>query len=212
MPKLIHACFVKNEAHCIERMLTSILPYVEESYILIDNKTTDNTVELARNKGCHVEEYQFENFAKAKNTLLKWVSGKSDWLFGLAPDETITPDFGEDLKKTVNEIHKSDIDGVYFARRHWRDLEMKKEYTKQNWYPDWQQRLLRNDYPRIHCINYVHEVTVGTRRKIWVKKDLHHFNMYWKKRIEYNWERLNVLYNDLKQEQRKDGGKNIWPN
>ena len=212
MPKLIHTCFVKNEAHCIEQMLDTVLPHVEESYVLVDDATTDNTAELAKNKGCNVQLYTFDNFAKAKNTLLKWVNGKSEWLFGLAPDEKITPQFGKDLNQMVNDIHKSDVDGVYFSRRHWSDLEMQKEYTKQNWYPDWQQRLLRNDYPRIHCINYVHEVTVGTRRKLWIKKDIHHFNMYWKPRIEYNFDAMNTLYRKLQAKQREDGGKNIWPN
>ena len=39
MPKLIHAVFVKNEAHCIENMLKSVLPCVDASYVLIDDRT-----------------------------------------------------------------------------------------------------------------------------------------------------------------------------
>lgn len=211
MPKLIHATFVRNEAHDIEMMLDTILPYVEESYIMIDDRTTDNTKELAEAKGCHTKLFTFENFGKTKNTLYKWLAGKSDWVFGLAPDEKITPDFGENLIDLVNKVHKTSIDGVWFCRRHWSDLDMEQEYTKQNWYPDWQMRLVRNAYPRIHFIHYVHEWQVGIRNDLRVKADIHHFNMYWKPRLNYNFDEMNKLYKKLQAAQRADGGKNIWP-
>jgi len=52
MPKLIHSCFVKDEEHCIAMMLESVLPYVEESYIVIDDRTIDSTEEIAKSYGC----------------------------------------------------------------------------------------------------------------------------------------------------------------
>jgi len=213
MAKLIHATLVKDEEHCIANMLKTVMPYVSESYIMIDDRTTDNTEEIARSFGCNIEYATFENFAKFGNTLRKWISGKSDWYIGLAPDETIAPDFGEMLQSLVDQIHETDIDCVGFPRRHWSDLEMQEEYTKQNWYPDFQYRLTRNDYPRIHLKNYVHEWLVGTRKRITIKnKDIHHFNMYWKPRIAYNFEEMNILYEKLKAKHRKDGGVDIWPN
>lgn len=211
MSSLIHATFVKDESHDIEMMLETILPYVDGSYVMIDDRTKDNTKELAEAMGCHTKLFRFENFGKTKNTLYDWVSGKSDWVFGLAPDEKITPDFGEELKVFVGKINPTDVDGVWFCRRHWSDLEMKQEYTKQNWYPDWQLRLIRNAYPRIHFINYVHEWQRGLRKEMRIQADIHHFNMYWKPRIDYDFEAMNQLYNKLKLAQRKDGGKNIWP-
>lgn len=211
MPKLIHATLVRNESHCIARMLETVLPHVDESYVMIDDRTTDNTEEIARSYGCHTMPATFENFAKFGNTLRRWISSKSDWYIGIAPDETITEDFGKMLKPLIAEIHETQVDVVGFCRRHWSDLEMKDEYTKQNWYPDWQYRLIRNDYPRIHLINYVHEWLVGDRKRIQVRADIHHFNMYWKPRINYNFEEMNKLYNALKAKQRKDGGHDIWP-
>jgi len=211
MPKLIHAAFVKDEEHCLAMMLDTVLPYVEESYLMIDDRTTDKTQEIAESYGCHTKLFTFKNFAKTKNSLMYWVKDKSDWIFGLAPDEKITEHFGEKLLQIVSDLDEKPIDGVYFSRRHWCDLEMKKEYTKQRWYPDWQQRLLRNDFPRIHMINYVHEVAVGLRRSIWIQEDLHHFNMYWKPRIAYDFEKMNAFYNELKKKQSLDGGKDIWP-
>lgn len=211
MPKLIHATLVRDEEHCIENMLKTVLPHVEESYVMIDDRTTDNTEEILRDYGCHVKHAKFENFAKFGNTLRLWIQGKSDWYIGIAADETITDDFGRMLPKLIEEVHPTEIDVVGFCRRHWSDLEMKKEYTAQNWYPDWQYRLIRNDYPRIHLINYVHEWLVGDRKRVQLKADIHHFNMYWKPRINYNFAEMNKLYNELKRRQRSDGGGNIWP-
>lgn len=211
MPKLIHATMVRDEEHCIENMLKSILPYVDESYVMVDDRTTDRTEEILRDHGCNVKYATFENFAKFGNTLRRWIGDKSDWYFGLAADETISKKFGEMLKPLVDQIHGSDVDCVRFPRRHWLDLDMKDEYTKQNWYPDWQNRLYRNDYPRIHLVNYVHEWPTGIRKTVSVKEDIHHFNMYWKPRISYNFDEMNKLYNKLKNKQKADGGRDIWP-
>lgn len=212
MPKLIHITFVKNEEHCIRNSLESVLPYVDDSYILIDDTTTDNTKYICDSMGCHTKYFKFENFGKAWNTLLCWVSGMGGWLFSIAPDERINKDFGEMLRPLFNQINDSEIDVVGFPRRHWLDLEMKEEYTLQNWYPDYQYRGLRNDYPRIHLVNLVHEWIVGDRKRILIKdKDIQHFNMYYKKRINYNFDEMNKLYNRLTEEQKKTGGINIWP-
>lgn len=209
--KLIHATLVKDEEHCISRMLESVLPYVDESYVLIDDRTTDNTEKILVEHGCHTKLVRFENFGKCGNTVRKWVSGKSDWVFELAPDETIGEDFGKMLKPLAEEIQNTAIDGVWFCRRHWCDLEMENEYTKQNWYPDWQFRLYRNDYPRLHLVNYVHETPVGLRASIRVTADINHFNVYWKPRMNYDFEKMNQLYISLQEKQRRDRGYDIWP-
>jgi len=212
MPKLIHATLVRNEEHCISRMLDSVLPYVDESYVMVDDRTTDKTEDILKSYGCHIKYAKFENFGKFGNTLRKWISGKSDWYFGLAADETIGIEFGKMLKPLVEQIDPTDVDVVGFPRRHWCDLEMKEEYTKQKWYPDYQYRLVRNDYPRLHLINLVHEWLVGDRNRIQIKgQDINHFNVYWKPKINYNWDEMNQLYGRLTEEQKKTGGKNIWP-
>ena len=212
MPKLVHAVFVKNEAHCINNMLDSVLPYVDESYILIDDSTTDDTQKIAEARGCKTELFTFENFAKAKNILLKWVNVNTDWLIGIAPDETVDESFWEAVYKMLPVINDSEIDVVRFPRRHWLDLEKTNEYTEKNWYPDWQGRLLRADFPRIHLVRYVHEIVHGARRAIEVKEnDIHHFNLYWKARVDYSWDNMMKFYDELQVIDRKQRGTNIWP-
>jgi len=87
-----------------------------------------------------------------------------------------------------------------------RDLKGESE-----WYPDWQQRLLRIDYPRIHAVRYVHEVIVGVRKSIYVQNDIHHFNTYWKPKLGFNWNEMLLFYEKLKLQQTIESGSNIWP-
>jgi glycosyltransferase involved in cell wall biosynthesis len=212
MPKLIHATFLKDEEHCVEMMLKSILQWVDASYILIDDRTTDRTREICLDHGCHIMDYTFENFGKFRNKQLSWINDKSDWIFGLTADEMILEEFGQQLKPLVEKIHGTDIEGARFPRRHWYDLERKKE--RKEWYPDWQLRIIKNgQYPRIHYHGYVHEVPIGVRKALMIQNlEVHHFNCYWKPRIKYNWDEMNNLYNKLKIKQQAEGMTDIWPN
>lgn len=213
MPKLIHAIFVKNEAHCIENMLKSVLPCVDASYVLIDDMTTDKTKEILDDYGCNTKLFKFENFAKTKNTLLQWVNNKCDWLLGIAPDETIEPAFGKMVRTLIDKAEATELDAFYFPRRHWADVDKTVLDPRDKvWYPDKQARLLRSDFPRIHMVRYVHEVVSGVRKSMFIKdNDIHHFNCYWKKQIDYDWEAMNKLYKSLDVLHKKEGGKNIWP-
>jgi glycosyltransferase involved in cell wall biosynthesis len=213
MASVISINFMKDEAHCVGMMLDTLQPYVKENYVIIDDRTTDNTKEICDSRGCYTKYFKFENFGKTWNTLLKWVNGKSDWMFVLAPDETIEEKFGRSIEDIVSRIHDSKVDGVWFPRRHWADLDMiERAEQDAGWYPDWQLRLIRNDYPRIHMKHYVHEWPVGLRESIRISNlEFNHFNMYWKPRVDYNFDKMNELYNTLSEKQKRDGGKDIWP-
>jgi hypothetical protein len=210
--RIISGNFVKNEAHCIETMLDSVQPYVDESYVLVDRETTDDTFEICKRRGCHVDYFDFENFSKVWNTLFYWMKGKSEWSIFIAPDETIAPELGKMLKPMGEQLFSTENDGVWFSRRHWKDLEMNELHEKDaGWFPDWQLRFIRNDFPRIYVKNYVHEWPVGLRGSLRLDKPINHFNMYWKIRMDYDFDAMNVLYNRLKAQQAADGGHNIWP-
>lgn len=216
--KLIHSTFAKDESYCIANMLESVLPYVDESYILFDDRCNEETLKVVESFGCHIKMAKLENFGKFKNIQLEWINDKADWVFGLAPDETITEELGRRLRQLAQELQASDVDGVYFSRRHWADLEMIKEIKgneglkgESEWYPDWQQRLVRLDYPRIHAVRYVHEVIVGIRRSIKVQLDINHFNTYWKPKLNIDWNKMLEYYEHLKKLQAIESGYNIWP-
>ena len=209
--KIVHSAFVRNEEHCIEKMLESILPYVDGSYILIDDRTTDNTQAIAERMGCITKPIKFENFSKTKNTLLKWLNDKTDFTMGLAPDETIGPELGIRLRPMAQEFLHTNIDCVWFSRMHWHDLGMTNEANHDKWYPDWQARFLRVDFPRIHLRRYVHEIIQGVRGQKQVQLDIHHFNIPYKKMVGYDWDAMLESYEVLKKLDREERGENIWP-
>jgi hypothetical protein len=184
---------------------------VDESYILVDEDTTDNTIKICENRGCKIKTYKFYNFAKTWNTLLNWINPVTDWGIFIAPDETINERLGKNIQALVDKMNVSDADGAWFPRRHWEDLEKNVEYTGFNSYPDWQLRLIRIDYPRIHLKRYVHELPMGIGRTLRIKEDINHFNVYWKNRIDYDMDAMYKLYNKLKIKEIEESGKNIWP-
>jgi len=213
-PKLVHFTFMRNEGHCLEGMLDCIMPYVDESYILVDDRSTDNSEDIAKSYGVNTRRCKFQNFAKFKNTLFKWIqeeTGGNCWMLGMAPDERVYDDFMPNVRELLDKIDLSVIDGVRIARKHWLDLE-RTELAPQDahWYPDWQTRLLRVDYPRIHSTRYVHEVIQGLRQQThFTGGDVHHFNLVFKDRAR--WDEMNQQYAALQALQQQDGGWDIWP-
>ena len=210
MARLVHISFARDEDYCIESMLQSILPYVEASYVMLDDRSSDKTEDILIDYGCNVQKFTFENFGKDQNRLLKWAADEGDWAFRLPPDEIITPEYGEKLLSTVSAVHQTDIDLVHYPRRNWFDLEM---IEQKGDYPDLQPRLLRLDYPRIHFVFYVHEAIRGIRRAIVVNEDVHHFCHYWKNKLN-RWPEANKFYRELQQKQEadwKNGINDIWP-
>lgn len=214
MTKLIHFTFMKNEDHCVDGMLDCILPHVDASYVLMDDRSTDNTRDILEARGVNVKVAKFENFAKFKNTLFAWIQEETCgncWMLGLAPDERVDDNFMLKVKDAVESMHSTEVDGVRISRRHWKDIDMVALADQDSsWYPDWQTRLLRVDYPRIHSTRYVHEIIQGLRQTVMLKDiDVHHFNLVFKDRKR--WDDMNQQYAMLQRKQQEDGGQDIWP-
>ena len=85
-----------NEAACIEQCLASVAAALqanvgdglESEVIVVDNNSTDNTAELARNAGARVVFEPVNHIAKARNAGGRAASG--DWLLFLDAD-TLLP-------------------------------------------------------------------------------------------------------------------------
>lgn len=213
MSKIVHISPIKNEAHCLSNCLDSVMPYVDESFLLIDDRTTDSSEDIALSYGCKTLRWKFENFAKFGNKLLSENIGS--WVFIMNGDEVILPEVGRSLRLLVEKAESQGIDAIYFARKHWYDLEMTNE--KREWYPDFQCKFFKNNYPQVHYINYVHECVTGFRKPVQLKEmETHHFNCYWKENalklgLNYNWKEMEDLYNGLKLRQQQEKGIDIWP-
>lgn len=87
---------VKNEAHCIEKCLDSVKPFIDY-WIICDTGSTDNTEEVIRK--CldgipgEIHNHEWEDFATNRNKALELSKDKADYTFIIdADDHLVTQD------------------------------------------------------------------------------------------------------------------------
>src|SRR3990167_2993308 len=136
----ISCCVIaKNESHCIEGLLASVKPHVDE-LIVVDDSSTDNTVEIAKRYTDKVLSLPFRvsdsGFGEAATWMIQQAT--KEWILVIDADELI-PEIGmlEQLTRYPN------IDAWALPRRKWSNYKQQTriEYDK---YPDWQTKFFRN--------------------------------------------------------------------
>lgn len=96
---------VKNEEKNIKAMLESVKGLADE-IILVDNLSTDRTVEIAKKYEAKIYYYAGRNEAKHKEFGLSKVTG--DWVLMLDGDEVVTEKLREEIKKILKSKKPSD--------------------------------------------------------------------------------------------------------
>lgn len=92
---------VKNEAHQIDRCLSSVRDCVDEILVL-DTGSTDDTIERARAYGARVEHFTWcDDFAAARNAALAMI--QTDWVLVLDADEWLLPDAIEAIHGVIRD-------------------------------------------------------------------------------------------------------------
>ncbi len=84
----------RNEAHIIERSLSSLMGSTDD-ILVYDNGSTDGTQDLVRNKGVRLIEGGWEGFGPTKNKAI--AEAKHDWILSLDADEALDPALKESL-------------------------------------------------------------------------------------------------------------------
>ncbi|WP_126455627.1 glycosyltransferase family 2 protein [Sulfuriflexus mobilis] len=126
-----------NEEANIAQALDSIAGWANEIFIL-DSQSTDRTLEIARQYGCHIAQNNFENYAKQRNYALDHLPISSEWVLFLDADEWLS----EELKKEILTllVTAPEQNGFYIKRR----LIWMGRWIRRGYYPSWQLRLFRN--------------------------------------------------------------------
>ena len=174
--KTISLCtFVLNEEKTLSGMIKSVLPIVDEINILIDDRTSDKTEEVARGYTDRIFYAKFVDFADMRNRALRL--GTKDYILMLDADERLLE---EELCYLEDLVQNPRYDVWYLTRRCYADLEMKKEISTNPPYPDWQCRLLKN-LSQLKYIRKVHEMISGTDSKGYsYRPTIRHFSYYFK--------------------------------
>lgn len=90
-----------NEAAYLERALYSV--QFADEIIIIDSMSTDETLAIARTKGCQIIQRKFDNFSNQKNYALSYAT--CDWVLFLDADERITYPLQLEILEAVKTNH-----------------------------------------------------------------------------------------------------------
>ncbi len=129
--KLAAIIITKNEEAEIERCITS-LSFVDE-IIIVDDLSTDKTIELARKKGAKVFSRKLDNFSAQRNFGVDQTD--ATWIFNLDADLEVTPKLAQEIQQVIRE-------GKFAAFKvpHLQFI-FKKPIIHGGWYPAYVPRL-----------------------------------------------------------------------
>jgi glycosyltransferase involved in cell wall biosynthesis len=148
-----------NEETNIRRTLDSVLPLVRQrdgapesagEIIVVDNGSTDRTVEIARELGAKVFIEEWKGFAAQKNSAIAKATG--DWILSLDADEVVEPELAQEIEKIIGE--DTSLDGYWIPRK---NLFLGRWIKRAGFWPDCKLRLFRRGKGRF-IDRPVHEV------------------------------------------------------
>jgi glycosyltransferase involved in cell wall biosynthesis len=112
VPRLSLIVITKNEELLIERCLRSA-SFADE-IVVVDNGSTDKTLEIARSLGARViETPDWPGFGPQKNRALDASAG--DWVLSLDADEWIEPPLADEIRRAMADAQPAD--GYMIPRR-----------------------------------------------------------------------------------------------
>ncbi|MHA1882471.1 MAG: glycosyltransferase [Candidatus Thorarchaeota archaeon] len=97
------ALIVRNEAKTLEMCLKSIRDYVEEIVVLVDNRTTDQSYEIATRLADKVQYFKWhDDFAGARNEAIALCS--HEWILIMDGHEVLHPKSGQILENLKGRV------------------------------------------------------------------------------------------------------------
>ncbi len=134
----------KNE----EQMLANCLETLKwvDKIIVVNDGSTDNTVEIAENFGAQVIHFEHSSFAKLRNQPLKQV--ETDWVMYIDPDERVTPTLAKEILVHIETgdhqafiLKRSNICyGHKFEHGGWENDEVTRVFQKKS-LKEWQGKV-----------------------------------------------------------------------
>lgn len=157
---------VRDEEHTIEGALR-LLTFCDQIVVVIDDRTTDRTEEIARRYTDDVYVLPFEGFGRFKNEGVSRASG--DWVVFCDADERVTPRLAAQLRRAVAAgtdlwAFKTPTVSFMWGRRMryggWRESHVK---------------IVRRDHAR-HSGDVHEQLAIPTQRIGWLGGERWHFS------------------------------------
>jgi glycosyltransferase involved in cell wall biosynthesis len=118
-----------NEAENLRAVLPTVL-WADE-VVVVDSFSTDDTAAVCAQFGVRHENVKFEGFGKLRNQALALL--KHDWVVSIDSDERSTPEFAEEVRRTVAAPRHA----AYFVPR--RNTFLGHPVRHGGMYPDYRQ-------------------------------------------------------------------------
>ena len=135
-PKISVVILTKNEAEMLPGCLAT-LSWCDE-VILIDDNSTDGTVEIAENHGARVISFSHPSFARRRMEGKK--HAQHEWIFYVDADERVTPALAEGLINLVS-ADKS-VRAISFLRENYF---YGQKMNHGGWQDDWVTRFFKKE-------------------------------------------------------------------
>ncbi|MDR3124888.1 MAG: glycosyltransferase family 2 protein [Endomicrobium sp.] len=194
MNKVSAYVLTKNVEKYIKDCIESI-KWVDE-IVVIDDYSTDNTVEIAKSFGCKVIQNNLECFGKQRNFALEHCTYQ--WIVCLDADERLS----QHLRKEIEYELKKSLDfDVYIAPR--KSKFINKWIMHSGWYPDYRHPILFNKSKVKYKDQLVHEDVDYKGKKFYFKGDILHYPYDTIK----NFIKKSDFYSDLRSKEMFQRGK-----
>lgn len=128
----------KNEAANIPRCLAA-LAWCDE-VVVVDDHSTDETVDLAESEGARVLTHRFESFAAQRNWALIEGQLRNEWVLMLDADEVSTPEFAAAVTTAVRGA-AADVVAFRTCRK---TMFLGRWLQYSDGFPVWIMRLVRS--------------------------------------------------------------------
>lgn len=139
--------------------------------VVVDDCSTDRTVEIAREQGARVVSHALESFAAQRNAALEAVD--ATWVLFVDADERVTPALAQEVRDVISLGGPAARAGWWIPRHNYM---IGHRMRGGGWYPDHQLRLLQRHRARYDPQRPVHEVVLLDGEAGYLQNPLIHYN------------------------------------
>jgi glycosyltransferase involved in cell wall biosynthesis len=126
-----------NEEANVPYALSTVVGWADEVLVL-DSKSTDRTIDIAKRFDCHVAQHSFEDYAAQRNFALEHLPITAEWVLFLDADERVPAPLREEISQLI--AASPDENGFYLKFR----LIWMNQWIRRGYYPSWILRLFRH--------------------------------------------------------------------
>ena len=149
MNKISGVVITKNAEELIADCLDS-LSFCDE-IIIVDNKSEDRTVDIAKKMGCKVYECSSDDFSEMRNRGLQ--KANNEWILYVDADEKVTKELASNIKHQILNTDsqfsafKLRRKNFYFGNHEWPYIEYLERLFKKDKLDEWYGKL--HESPRV---------------------------------------------------------------